>query len=223
MEDKLRKYVDDLFADTAPTKKAVELKEEMIQNLQDKYNDLISGGKTGEGAYNIVIASIGDVSGLLGELSAEAAASAASAPTAEVVRLRSALFTAIAVMTYILSPLPLIILALVGSSLSGRIGVPVLFVLIAAATGLIVFNFMTKPRYTKGSETMVEEFREWQSDTQSRKSLRRAISAALWSVIVVLYFIISFMTYYWHITWIIFIIGAAVEAFINIFFTLKKA
>jgi ABC-type bacteriocin/lantibiotic exporter with double-glycine peptidase domain len=81
---------------------------------------------------------------------------------------------------------------------------------------------MTKPRYFRRSNTVVEEFREWQSGAHDRKSLRRAISAAIWSVLLALYFIISFWTDAWHITWIVFVFGASIEAFINIFFTLKK-
>jgi len=222
MEDKIRRYVEDLFAETAPTKKAVELKEEMIQNLQDKYSDLITDGKTQEAAYNIAVAGIGDISALLAELESEFTVRAPDTFEPEMARRFSAMLTAIAVMMYILSPLPFIILAMFGSQNPWRIGIPVMFLMIAGATGLIVFNYLTKPRRRKGSDTMVDEFREWRSDTQQRKSLRRAISSALWAVIVALYFIISFWTFAWHLTWIIFLIGAAVEAFINIFFTLKK-
>jgi len=222
MEDKLRIYVDDLFADTALTTKAVELKEEMIQNLNDKYNDLISDGKTQEAAYNIVIAGIGDISGLLAELETDSTPELPGIFELEIARRISAMFTAIAVMVYILSPLPLTILAMFGVKSAGRIGVPVMFVMIAAATGLLVYNYMTKPRHYKGADTMVAQFREWQSDTRSRKSLRRAISAALWAIIVALYFIISFWTQAWHISWLVFLFGVAVEAFINIFFTLKQ-
>ena len=222
MEDKLRRYVDGLFARTAPTKKAVELKEEMLQNLSDKYNDLISEGKTPEAAYNIAIAGIGDVSGLLRELEAEVVYSEPDMAEYEASRQRTAMFTAIAVMLYILCSVPLIILSMSGFIYASRVGVPVMFVMIAAATGLIVFNHMTKPKFRKGSDTMVEEFREWQSETSERRSLRKAISAALWSVICALYFVISFWTGAWHISWIIFLFGAALESLINIFFTLKK-
>jgi len=222
MEDKLRRYIDDLFSETTPSKKAVELKEEMIQNLHDKFNDLVSDGKTEEAAFNIAVAGIGDISSLLDELAAEAAAEAPYMPEVEEIRVRSAMFTAIAVMGYILSPLPLIILASFGSTLTARIGLPLLFLMIAASTGLIVFSHMSKPRYFKSSDTIVDEFREWQSDTQSRKSLRKAISGALWSVIVALYFIISFSVGAWHVTWIIFLLGVALESFINVFYALKK-
>jgi len=221
MEDKLRRYIDGLFARTAPTKKAVELKEEMLQNMHDKYNDLIAEGKTPEAAYNIVVAGVGDVGGLLSELEAEAPDPIDLAGF-EVLRRKSAMFTAIAVMALIISFLPLIILSIIGNRYATSIGIPVMFVIIAAAVGLLVYNNMTKPRLNRGSATMVEDFRQWQSGTTDRKSLRRAISAALWTVLVALFFILSFWTNSWHLTWIIFILGAAIEAIINIFFTLKK-
>jgi len=222
MEDNIRKYVDELFAETAPTRKAVELKEEMIQNLHDKYNDLISEGKTQEAAYNIAVAGIGDISALLAELEADVVPQAQEIRESEEARRTSAMLTSIAVVIYILSILPPIILALTSNRYVASIGVPVMFVMVAIATGILVYINMTKPRYSRGSDTIVEEFREWQSDTQHHKALRRAISSALWAIVAALYFIISFWTFAWHITWIIFLLGAAAEAIINVFYTLKK-
>jgi len=222
MEDRLRRYVDGLFARTAPTKKAVELKEEMLQNLNDKYSDLITEGKSPEAAYNIAIAGIGDVSGLLGELENDIVDNESFIAGMEASRQKSAMFTAISVVLFILSVVPLLILSLIGSYYAARIGVPVMFIMIAAASGLLVYNTLSKPKFLKRQDTMVEEFREWQSDSQSRKALRKAISAALWSIIVALYIMISFWSGAWHLTWIIFLLGAAIESIINIFFTVKK-
>ena len=221
MEDKLRRYVDGLFARTAPTKKAIELKEEMLQNLQDKYSDLIGEGKTPEAAYNIVIAGIGDVGGLLYELETEAVDEQQIVEN-EVGRRKSAMFTAIAVMSYILSFLPIMILSMMNSRFTTRIGLPFMFLIIAGATGLLIYNSLTRPKSYKDSNTMVAEFRQWQSGAQDRKQLRRAISSALWTIIVALYFIISFATDGWAVTWIIFLLGAAVEALINVFTALRK-
>jgi len=221
MEDKLRRYVDGLFARSAPTKRAVELKEEMLQNLHDKYDDLISEGKAPEAAYNIVIAGIGDVRALLAELEEENP-DKEEMIVHDIERKKSAMLTAIAVMLYILCILPMLILEIAGSSRTASIGVPLMFIFIAAATGLLVYNQKTKPRHLKGSSTMVDEFREWQAGASDRKALRRAISSALWAILVALYIIVSFMTNAWHITWIMFLLGAAVEAIINIFFTIKK-
>ena len=33
MEDKLRRYIEGLFEETRPTRKAIELREEMVQNF----------------------------------------------------------------------------------------------------------------------------------------------------------------------------------------------
>ena len=222
MEDKLRRYVDGLFARTAPTKKAVELKEEMLQNMQDKYDDLIKEGKTPEAAYNIVIAGIGDVGNLLYELEADAPEAPEMFEGYELQRHKSAMITAIAVMGYILSFLPALILNMFSSTFATRIGIPIMFLMVAGSTGLLVYNNMTKPKYSKPSGTIVDEFRNWQSTSQDRKALRRAISSALWAIIVALYFIISFASRSWHLTWIIFLFGAALEAIINVFFTVKK-
>jgi len=219
MEDRLRYHVNDLFADTTPTRKAVELKEEMIQNLSDKYRDLIGEGKTAEAAYNITIAGIGDISALLAELENDMTNKEYSQEM-EAARRKSALLTAIAVMMYILCALPLIMLAVFGSIYSVSIGLPILFVMVAGATGLLIYNSMTKPSYE--SETMVEEFREWQTEGRDRRALRKAISSALWSIILVAYFIISFTTGAWFITWIIFIIGGALESLMSIFFNIGK-
>ena len=219
MEDKLRRYVDELFNGAVPTRKAAELKEEMIQNLNDKFKDLLAEGKTPEAAYNISIAGIGDVGGLLKELEKESVMP--DVYDLEASRRRSAMFTAIAVMTYILSILPLIMLNQFGYMYANNVGLPVLFIMVAGATGLLVYDNMTKPKRYKGSDTVVEEFREWQSETQTRKALRSSISSAFWSLLVVVYIIVSFATRSWHVTWVLFVLGAAVEAFINIFFTLK--
>ena len=223
MKQELRKHVDGIFADTVPTKKAVELKEEMIQNLEDKYNDLISEGRSEDAAYNIAIAGIGNVTALLSELDSDINAALWRRQEDEAARKKSAMLTAIAVMIYILSVLPLILLSLLAPwNLVPAIGIPIFLVMVAAATGLLIYNNMSKPQYEKESDTMVEEFMEWQAETHDRRQMRKAISSALWSIIISVYFIVSFTTGAWHVTWVIFVIGGAVESFIEILTSLKK-
>jgi len=222
MEDNIRRYIDDLFAETTPTRKAIELKEEMIQNLTDKYNDLISEGKTNEAAYNITIAGIGDIRTLLADLENEMNEYEPTKYEIEASRQKSAMLTAIAVMMYILCVLPLIIMSMAGFRYTAEIGIPVLFLMIAGATGLLIYNSMTKAKPVSNPDTMVEEFREWQSDEKDRKTMRKAISSALWSITVAVYLIVSFMTFAWHITWIIFILAGVVESLLNILYALKK-
>lgn len=219
MENEIRAYIEELFAGTVPSRKAVELKEEMIQNLTEKYNDLLSDGKTPEAAYNIAIAGIGDVSDLIRDLEKDAVHPERITAHRE----KSAMLTAIAIMMYILSVVPLIVLgALSQSQIAPIIGVVIMFLFIACATGLLIYNSMTKPKYIKENDTMVEDFKQWQSDSRDQKSLRSSISSAVWSLIVAIYFIVSFMTGAWYITWVIFILGGAVQSILNITFALKK-
>ena len=57
MEYNIRAYVDQLFADAPDTQRAYEMKMELVQNLLDKYNDLVASGKSEEDAYNITTVS----------------------------------------------------------------------------------------------------------------------------------------------------------------------
>jgi len=209
VEQSIREYVDEIFSETAPTRKSVELKEEMIQNLQDKYNDLISEGKTPEAAYNIVIAGIGDLSALLRELDSDEAPDSAER---EEFRRKSAMFTAIAVAMYIVSILPVILIG-------GRYGMVTMIAMAAIATGLLVYNSIVRPSSDNDDDedSMVADFREWRSGNHERRSMMKAIFSALWAITVAIYIIISFSTGAWHITWIIFLIAGAIQSLITAF------
>lgn len=108
MRDRLRGYVESLFIDAPRTKKTVELKEEILQNLYDKYDDLIREGKTEEAAYNIAVAGVGDISPLLEELERSESVYDAQNPYPEA-RKRSAIMVAAAVAMYILAVIPCLI------------------------------------------------------------------------------------------------------------------
>ena len=215
MEGKLRAYMDHLFAQTRPTKAAVELKEEMLQNLIEKYNDLLAEGKTPEAAYNIATASIGDISELLEQLRREETQTPRyTEDQIQRSRQRSALCISVAVMLYILCVVPCIIWE--------TYGVILMFIMIAAATGLLIYNSMTKLSYQKTDDTVVEEFKEWKSESDERKKTVKSINHAVGSIFLVLYFIISFSTGAWFVTWLIFPISGAVQNIIKACFDLKQ-
>ena len=221
MEDKLRAYMDYLFRDVKPTRKSVELKEEILQNLIDKYRDLLAEGKTPEAAYNIAVASIGDMDELLAGLNDELSfEKAVSGEQLERGKKKSALLVSAAVMMYILCLLPPILLS--GSRLEENLAPALMFLMIACGTGLLIYDHMTKPHYRKVDDSIVEEFKEWKDQTDSDRRAIKALSSALWSIITVIYIIISFWTMAWHITWVIFLIGAAVEGILKAVFELKR-
>ncbi|MDR1117041.1 MAG: permease prefix domain 1-containing protein [Oscillospiraceae bacterium] len=213
MESKIHEYIETLFADSKSTRRSLELKDEVTQNLLDRYRDLVERGKSEEDAFNAAIISIGDIGLLIKESEQEVY------QMDEKGKIRSAVLTAAAVMMYILSVVPVIITSYVGGELAG---VVIMFMLIAAATGLLIFNNMTKPKYFRAEDTVVEDFREWQYKTGDRRAVLKSIDAAIWSVTLALYFIISFATMAWYVTWVIFIIAVAVTQIIKAFFDLRQ-
>ncbi|WP_346906305.1 permease prefix domain 1-containing protein [Faecalicatena orotica] len=221
MEDKLRAYMDHLFRDVKPTRKTVELKEEILQNLVDKYHDLLKEGKTEEAAYNIAVATIGDMDELLAGLQNE---NTDMQPVYDEKmdkwRRKSALRISVAVALYIMCLLPPILMS--GSDYENSIAPALMFSMIGVATAILIYNNLTKPYYHRADDSIVDEFREWQQQTDSARRAFRAISSALWALIVVIYILISFWTMAWHITWVIFLIGVAVEGILKAVFELKR-
>lgn len=216
MENKLREYMDGLFMEVPPTKQAVELKEEILQNLIDKYHDMLEEGKSPEAAFNISVASVGDVGELLADLNpAGSRGYVSDTATLQKQKQKSALLTASAVMLYILCVLPVILTENV-------VGVCLMFLMIATATGLLIYNHMSRTHNALNDGTIVEDFREWQEYNGGSRRLYRALNSALWSLTVVIYVIISFTTFNWHITWIIFLIAAAVQSIIRAALELRK-
>ena len=58
MRDQLTQYVNLLFAGNTD---AEDIRMEILQNTLDRYDDLISQGKTPEAAYRLAISGIGDI------------------------------------------------------------------------------------------------------------------------------------------------------------------
>ena len=204
MDNKLKAYVDNLFKDAPTTVKAYEVKEEILQNLREKYGDLIKDGKSEEAAYNIAIESIGDLSELFSELQESNVGSNNDESQ------KYAALKAVCAMIYVLAAVPLVMGIAYGSVI---LAVSVPFVLIAIATGLTIYNNSKKPKYVN-----MHNSNEKMQDIARRKNIRKSISGFLWFITIALYIIVSFKTAAWHLTWIIFLISAAVECVLNIWF-----
>lgn len=222
MEYRIRAYVDELFQSAPRTQRAYELKVELTQNLLDKYFALLSEGKSQDDAYNLTVMSIGDVQELFAGLEEDAPAASMPPPMMPPMpgANRHALVVTIAVMLYILSVVPLIGLsAILGDryEMAPIIGLLLMFVMIAAATGLLIYNHMTKPKaqpYVMPG-TVVQDFKEWQSDKSRKKQVMKSIRAAFWPLVLAFYFLISFGTGKWYITWVVFLIAPAIDSIIN--------
>jgi uncharacterized protein YjbI with pentapeptide repeats len=71
MNEKLKKYLDEVFSPYGDLKAVKELKEELGNDLQEKLNDLKNGGYDEDTAYHMAIDSIGDVSEVIESINAK--------------------------------------------------------------------------------------------------------------------------------------------------------
>ena len=218
MYERFRGRLDELFEDAPQTNRAKELKEELLANLMDKYNDLISYGKTDEEAFNITISGIGDIDELTRELKEK---DVFNYKQSIIDRKKSALILSISIGLYIMSVVILILCTEV-LKINENIAVCLMLTIDAVATCLIIYNVVSRPKYLKADDTIVEEFKEWKSSKTTEKDIVKSIESIMWLVTVALYFLLSFTLGIWSFSWIIFIIGAAINNVITLVFQLRK-
>lgn len=210
MEDKIKSHVNTAFENAPNTKGVHDLKEEMISNLIDKYYDLLASGTEEEKAYSIVISGIGNVNRLIEDIEN-------LETTEEDIKnkKKSAFLTAIAVALYILSPIPVIAFGDVEGF--GNISVIFLLVLVALATGIIIYNSRVygnnKSEYK--SDDLVGEFIDWKQNKSKVNALRGSLGGFIWLIGTCIYFVVSFMFGAWAFSWIIFLITGAVHILLD--------
>lgn len=214
MEEKLKAYVYSCFEGAPETARTYEVRDEIYANVLERYRDLLQSGATPDEAYEIAKRSVGNVQEILSSLEYEPVMMDESIHNT---KKRSA-FIGTGVALYILGPAILICLAAAGSP---AMGVALMLVCIAAATGLCIYGANVYPkvplRAVRGmSDTEAEEFQQWRAERIAGAQLKKKYSGVLWPLIVAVYFIVSFWTGAWYITWVIFIIGAAIEKLIEI-------
>ena len=207
MRDQLIHYVDLLFAG-APD--AGDIKQEILQNTLDRYDDLIGQGKTPEAAYRLAISGIGDINEILngGEDSATpiptAVTPTATAQPEKKLAWKTAL-QAIGICLYILCPIPLF-------AMQNELGLCFLLAIVAVATALMVLS---------GSKQTAKD-NEAETTSAPESEIRKAVRMVISTVGLCLYLILSFATGAWYITWVIFPMMAAAQGLAKAILDLKE-
>ena len=212
MREQLIQYVDLLFAGMQDCE---DMKQEILQNTLDRYDDLIAEGKVPEAAYRLAISGIGDINEILGTRNQNAPSVSYAwikKETTDNDTPAKKLMRAIAIGLYILCPLPMFILAEMGMETIGLCG---MLAIVAVATVLIILG---------GKSRSGEDEKEEDSHPLTpKKELRKAIHSIINAIGLVLYFIVSFLTGAWYITWLIFPIMGAVWGLAKAILDLKEA
>lgn len=208
MRDQLIQYVNLLFAGAPGSD---DIRMEILLNTLDRYDDLVAQGKSPEAAYRLAVSGIGDISEILSqpEPSPVYADPVRQAIHEEVEDIQSKKMRAVAVAMYILCAVPLFILSEFGYD---TMGLCFTLLLVAAATVLMI---MSKG---KSSEKPQEE-----PIYDPGKKERNHISSIIWSVGLLVYLLLSFLTKAWHLTWILFLIIPCVKGLVFAILDLKEA
>ena len=206
MYEKLRAHIEELFKNAPKTLQTVEIKEEILQNTIDRYNDLLAEGKSEEAAFNIAVAGIGDVNELIGSITAVKPEPYTKEELENNSRRRTVLLS-VSVVLYICSVIPVIVSEEIFDN--DVIGVVLMFLMAAAATAIIIYRNGLRPNLPESGGTVVEDFKEWNQKNKEDKSVMYAVNGSVWALTLVVYFALSFTTGAWYITWLVFFIGLA--------------
>lgn len=213
MRDQLIQYVNLLFAGAPDSD---DIRQEILQNTLDRYDDLIGQSKTPEAAYRLAISGIGDVNEILGSCAAptgpQTCTKASPVPQQDQDNPAKKLMRAIAIGLYIICMIPLFILSEMGMD---TLGLCATLSIVAVATVVIILG-----KKQKSSEECNEKT---EPAANPKQELRKSINSVIWSIGLVIYFVVSFLTGAWHITWIIFLIIKCVQGLAWAIMDLKEA
>lgn len=221
---KLQQQIDYLFRNAPVNRATYELKEELMANAIDKMDDLMQDGMSEDDAINMVVSGIGNVDELIAQLP-EDKAQAYQAEYDNYQRGESAKIVAISVGLYILAGAVFFTGILIASmwyepALFG--GLILAALMCIPPTCMLVYNSYNRPQYNKADNSVVENFKEFSNNQNRRKHLRRAVSSVIWTLCLVMYFIVSFATGAWWITWIAFLIALCCEAIVALVFSYRE-
>lgn len=208
MRNKLICYVNSIFEGIPNTPEVQELREEILQNTLDRYDEECARGVSETVAYNVAVMSIGDTDELL---------AAYRKPKKEEKSSRR-VCVAIAIALYILCVVPPAVADEMGWP--EALGVSLMFLMIAAATALIILSGgREKPAAPKASAPQgvpvqpaaqpVQAASAQEERSSAVKILRGVLTPLYWLAAVGLFLAAGFAGY-WHVAWVIFIAAGAV-------------
>ena len=143
-------------------------------------------------------------------------------------RRKREILNAVSVSLYIVGFAVWMIIVAIGYSVSptgevgtvyGLSGFILMLIFTAVATGMRVYGsslYGKYQKYEKKDDTIVEEFKAWKSGSDRSREMRKAIDSVIWLLATIIYFVVSFGTMAWYITWIIWLIAPCIQTIIHL-------
>jgi len=198
MKQQLIQYVDLLFAGA---KNCDDVKQEILQNTLDRYDDLIAEGKVPEAAYRLAITGIGDINEILGVSPPTPGTPVRQQQETDTPKKKG--LRALAIGIYIVAAIPLILMSSVGLDIWG---LSITLLLVAAATILLITNSNSEKE---------DDVPKEKAPMSPRQELKESIGKLIFAVGLAVYLVLSFKTQAWYITWLIFPIMGALKGLVN--------
>lgn len=216
MNRKIKNYVDVLFNDVPQTRKAAELKEEILSTLNDHFEAHIAEGKSENQAYTEALAEMGNIDELLSSIAPEQELK----PKIDEYRKRAAKNRSIAVMLFVLGAIFITCIPAVASVFNlgdedkfAVVGLFLLLVCVGIAVGILTYTNNSVPQDIE--PFLVKKQAKFKEESQT--PFWQSFWKLYWLVVTIIYLAVSFATMCWHITWIIWLIAAAVKQAIFLF------
>ena len=197
METRIRTYIDGVFRDVPVTERSESIKSEILQNLLDRYRDLLADGRSEEEAYAMAISSGGDLSGIAADLKGEGVGYS-YAYEKQFDRYYEKEYRKekkkCAIFNGWFWPLVVCVYLCYSFLVSGAWSYSwILFIAASAVSNLYAYLTIKS----------------------NRKERRAAAGGAIWTGIVTVYFVLSFLTRRWDVTWLVFILGVALSRILS--------
>jgi len=223
MKNSLKAYVDGLFSNTPPSPALEELHDEILSNLSERYDDCINAGMSPQRAYTAVIGTMGDVSGLIAQVSGsgvhEVGLFEKASPKARLMSKYAYVFKESNIKAIKGAAIAVMWLAIVflffAIGQNGAWDTSWLIFIIGAALTVGINMISGVIKHSKSDDT--------QSRIKVLNIIHGNVSAIMWLAVTFLFFVIGFGSYSWDSCWLIFLVGAAAQIILSTVFKVLKS
>ena len=129
--------------------------------------------------------------------------------TKQDVREKTAKVISTSVFTYIAAVAVFLFLVCV-LGVNAVAAIVVFLIMVGFATASIINNYLSRPKFDKTKDEKKEE------------TILKQVNVIIGTICTIIYFIVSFTTMAWHITWIIFIIDGVICQIVKLVFMLNQ-
>ncbi len=92
----------------------------------------------------------------------------------------------------------------------------IFYIIISFGTGLWHLTWLVF-LFGAAGQVILSGVKKFQRGASVKEAVRKSLYPILWILVTILYFLLSFHTYAWHLTWLIFLFGAFIQLVMDLF------